>query len=77
MRPPRRLPWNMVICGEPHIKRRFVPSTTGIQRPPKIIRGEFRPIKTNVPGIEICELFPRMAAMMDKFIPVRSIEELI
>ena len=40
---------------------------------PKEIRGEFRPIATNVPGIEICELFPRVAQMMDKFIPVRSI----
>ncbi|MEZ6060620.1 MAG: DUF1501 domain-containing protein [Planctomycetaceae bacterium] len=40
---------------------------------PSEIRGEFNPIRTNVPGIEICELFPRMAAMMDKFIPVRSI----
>ena len=40
---------------------------------PKEIRGDFRPIATNVPGIEICELFPRVAQMMDKFIPVRSI----
>lgn len=40
---------------------------------PREIRGEFSPIRTNVPGIEICELFPRMAAMMDKFIPVRSL----
>ena len=32
---------------------------------PAEIRGEFRPIKTNVPGIEICELFPQMAKMMD------------
>jgi len=40
---------------------------------PREISGEFMPIKTNVPGIEICELFPRMATMMDKFIPVRSI----
>jgi uncharacterized protein (DUF1501 family) len=40
---------------------------------PVEIRGEFRPIATNVPGIEICELFPRMAQMMDKFIPIRSI----
>ncbi|MBC7820532.1 MAG: DUF1501 domain-containing protein, partial [Planctomycetaceae bacterium] len=42
---------------------------------PAEIRGEFRPIATNVPGIEICELFPRMARMMDKFIPVRSISD--
>ncbi|HVX63315.1 MAG TPA: DUF1501 domain-containing protein [Pirellulales bacterium] len=40
---------------------------------PAEIRGEFEAIKTNVPGIEICELFPHMAAMMDKFVPVRTI----
>ena len=40
---------------------------------PAEIRGEFKPIKTNVPGIEICEHFPRMAAMMDKFAILRSI----
>jgi hypothetical protein len=39
---------------------------------PSEIRGEFQPIKTNVPGIEICELFPRIARMMDKFVPIRS-----
>ena len=40
---------------------------------PKGIRGEFKPIATNVPGIEICELAPRMAKMMDKFAVIRSI----
>ena len=40
---------------------------------PSGIRGEFRPIKTKVPGIEICELFPKMAAMMDKFSIIRSV----
>ena len=40
---------------------------------PSEIRGEFRPIKTNVPGMEICELFPRLAKMADKFSIVRSI----
>ena len=40
---------------------------------PSEIRGEFHPIKTAVPGIEICELFPKIAAMMDKFVPIRSI----
>ena len=29
---------------------------------PREFRGEFKPIQTNVPGIQICELFPRMAA---------------
>src|SRR5271156_5661122 len=40
---------------------------------PVEFRGEFKPIKTNVPGIEICEHFPRLAAMMDKFVVIRSI----
>lgn len=40
---------------------------------PSEIRGEFKPIKTNVPGIEICELFPRLAGMMDKLAVIRSI----
>ncbi|HUY35539.1 MAG TPA: DUF1501 domain-containing protein [Pirellulales bacterium] len=40
---------------------------------PADIRGEFAAIPTNVPGIEICEMFPRIAAMMDKFIPIRTI----
>jgi Protein of unknown function (DUF1501) len=40
---------------------------------PKEIRGEFNPIQTNVPGIDICELFPQMARMMDKFVVIRSI----
>jgi hypothetical protein len=40
---------------------------------PAEIRGPFQPIATNVPGIEICEHFPRMAKMMDKFVPIRSV----
>src|SRR5262245_12010360 len=42
---------------------------------PSEVRGEFRPISTNVPGIRICELFPRMARMMDKFAIIRSIAD--
>ena len=34
--------------------------------------GEFNPIDTSVPGIRICEEFPRIAKMMDKFAPIRS-----
>jgi len=40
---------------------------------PAEVRGEFKPIKTNVPGIEICEHFPLLAKMMDKFAIIRSI----
>lgn len=42
---------------------------------PSEIRGEFKPIKTNVPGMEICELFPRLAKMADKFAIIRSISD--
>lgn len=37
------------------------------------IRGPFKPIKTNVPGIEISEIFPRTAKHADKFALVRSV----
>src|SRR4051794_20196649 len=40
---------------------------------PSDIAGPHRPIGTNVPGIQICELFPRMAKMMDKFVIIRSL----
>jgi uncharacterized protein DUF1501 len=40
---------------------------------PAEIRGEFRPIATNVPGIDICELMPRLATMADKLALVRSL----
>jgi hypothetical protein len=40
---------------------------------PKEIRGEFKPIATRVPGIQICEVFPRIAAMMDRFVVIRSV----
>jgi hypothetical protein len=40
---------------------------------PKEIAGPFRPIRTNVPGIDICEHMPRLARMMDKFVPIRSV----
>ncbi|MBS1792031.1 MAG: DUF1501 domain-containing protein [Acidobacteria bacterium] len=40
---------------------------------PAEIRGPFKPIKTNVPGIEISELFPHTAKHADKFALVRSV----
>lgn len=40
---------------------------------PVEIRGEFNPIHTKVPGIEICELFPQMASMADKLAFIRSV----
>lgn len=40
---------------------------------PSEYRGPLRPIRTNVPGIEICEYMPLAAQMADKFALVRSL----
>jgi hypothetical protein len=40
---------------------------------PAEIRGPFRPTRTNVPGLDICELFPKLAKMADKFAILRSL----
>src|SRR5438128_11577603 len=40
---------------------------------PAEIRGPFKPIATNVPGIQIGELLPRTARIADKLAIVRSI----
>jgi hypothetical protein len=39
---------------------------------PAEIRGEFNPIPTNVSGMEICELFPKLSKMADRFALVRG-----
>src|SRR5688572_1717107 len=44
---------------------------------PSEIRGEFRPIATNVSGIQICEHLPRIARITDKLAIVRSISDAI
>ncbi len=40
---------------------------------PAEFRGEFKPIKSKVPGIDVCELFPRQAAMMDRLAVLRGV----
>lgn len=40
---------------------------------PVEVRGEFQPIATSAPGIEICEHLPRSAKWMDKAAIVRSV----
>src|SRR5262245_33089263 len=40
---------------------------------PDDFRGDFKPIHTNVPGIDVCELLPKHAKMADKFTLIRSI----
>lgn len=40
---------------------------------PSEYRGPYRPIKTNVPGIEVCEHLPRFARVADRYSIIRSI----
>ena len=40
---------------------------------PREIRGEFEPIPTKVSGIQICEVFPKIAGLMDKCAVIRSV----
>ncbi len=39
---------------------------------PSEVRGEFKPIATRVPGIQVCEHLPRTARVMDRLALVRS-----
>ncbi len=44
---------------------------------PTEIRGEFKPIDTNVPGVRICEHLPKTAKVCDKLTLVRSLNHTI
>src|SRR5205085_59209 len=41
---------------------------------PVEIRGEFQPIATNVPGVNVCELLPLQAQIADKFSIVNGLQ---
>ncbi len=40
---------------------------------PLELRGEFRPIRTSVPGTYVCELLPRLARLADRYTILRSV----
>ncbi|MBL8825915.1 MAG: DUF1501 domain-containing protein [Planctomycetaceae bacterium] len=40
---------------------------------PAEIRGEFNPIDTKLPGVQVCELLPKLAGMMDRLAVLRSV----
>ena len=44
---------------------------------PSEIRGEFRPIPTNLPGLQICEHLPLVAKICDKLAVIRSISDAV
>jgi hypothetical protein len=54
--------------GPPHIDTYDLKPQAPVE-----FRGEFKPIPTNVPGIDVCELLPLQARVMDKLAIVRSL----
>jgi len=68
----RRSPANCILIwmdgGPTHIET-FDPKPDA----PAEMRGEFVPISTNVPGIQICEHLPRLATIADKYAIIRSV----
>lgn len=58
----------LYLAGGPPQHETFDPKPDA----PAEVRGPFRPISTNVPGIQFCELLPRTAAIADKLAVVRS-----
>jgi hypothetical protein len=41
---------------------------------PSEIRGPFKDIRTSLPGVHLCEYYPKQAAMMEKFTLIRSVD---
>ena len=39
---------------------------------PAEIRGPYKPVATSVPGMQICELMPRLASIADRYCLIRS-----
>ena len=58
----------LYLCGGPPQHETFDPKPDA----PVEIRGPFKPIQTNIPGIQFSELLPRTAAIADKLAVIRS-----
>ncbi len=59
----------LFLYGSPSQLETFDPKPDA----PSQIRGEFRSIPSTVPGLDVCELLPRMAGVMDKVTVLRSV----
>jgi len=57
------------LCGGPTQHETFDPKPNA----PVEIRGSYQPISTKLPGVQFCELLPKLSAMADKFSIVRSL----
>jgi hypothetical protein len=59
----------LFMWGGPSQQETFDPKPDA----PTGVRGEFKPIVTNVPGIRVCEHLPMMARMADRYAILRSV----
>src|SRR5262249_59617259 len=59
----------LFLCGGPSHIDTWDPKPDA----PAEVRGPFRPIATNVPGMRLTEIFPRTARHADKFSLVRTL----
>ena len=56
--------------GPPHLDMIDLKPTAPVE-----IRGEFQPIATKLPGLEVGELLPKLAAIADRFTFIRSLTD--
>jgi hypothetical protein len=68
-RPPKAVIMVYLYGGPPHIDMYDMKPDA-----PEEYRGEFKPIRTNVPGTDICELLPLQAKLADKFTILRGVK---
>jgi Protein of unknown function (DUF1501) len=59
----------LFLYGSPSQLETFDPKPDA----PEQIRGELKSIPSNVPGLDVCELLPHMAGVMDKVTVLRSV----
>lgn len=66
---------HMIVCwmagGPPHTDMFDMKPES-----PADYRGEFKPIASKLPGLDVCELMPRLAKLADKYTLIRSITTL-
>jgi hypothetical protein len=63
---------NIIVCwmagGPPHTDMFDMKPES-----PTDYKGEFKPISSNLDGLQVCELMPKLAKMADKYTVIRSI----
>src|SRR4051794_40851385 len=59
----------LFLYGSPSQLETFDPKPDA----PEEIRGELRSIRSNVPGLDVCELLPKLARGMDKVTVLRTV----